>query len=527
MRPVSVHVSVRRLRALLGLIGLVALLALGPAAAGAMAQLSIAVQGNHFVNGAGETVRLLGVNHPSFEYACVDGYGYDDGHMDAPDAAAIAAWHATAVRIPLNEDCWLGVNGQPDNSQEPLTVNGYRQAVEEYVRDLNEAGLYAILDLHWTAPGSHVADGQRPMPDDHSVAFWQSVASTFATNHAVVFDAFNEPYSPAAVNDPSHPVNWSCWESGGCTLPVVNDSESPNGQTYTAVGMQAVVNAIRGTGASQPILLGGLSYANDLSEWLSHEPSDPDGQLVASFHNYEGETCDTATCWNAEVAPVAARVPVVTGEFDQEVCAPSSFDDTYMNWADEHGVSYLAWGWWVLSQQEISSAGCGAYYLITDPAGTPAAPNGVALHDHLSALFLAHGGTGGGAAGTPGPSSAAKRGPHLRVFRVRLAANGSLLKLLLQFDRSGHGMLSAATVRSFASGSGRHHLSPVRLGTARFKAKANKEKTVVLRLSPPSHTLLVQHHKLKVRFTISFSDSAGQRAVAHRTSTLEFSPRHG
>src|ERR1700760_3089116 len=73
--------------------------------------LSISVQGNHFVNGAGQTVRLLGVNHPSSEYACVDGFGYNDGHQDDADAAAIASWDATAVRVPLHEDFLLGING--------------------------------------------------------------------------------------------------------------------------------------------------------------------------------------------------------------------------------------------------------------------------------------------------------------------------------------------------------------------------------------------------------------------------------
>src|SRR5919197_825569 len=99
--------------------------ALGVAPARAAAPLSIAVRGNQFVDGAGQTVRLLGVNHPSFEYACAFGYAYSDGNTDAHDAAAIASWHATAVRVPLNEDCWLGINGLPSNSQNPnppLTV---------------------------------------------------------------------------------------------------------------------------------------------------------------------------------------------------------------------------------------------------------------------------------------------------------------------------------------------------------------------------------------------------------------------
>ena len=111
----------------------------------------------------------------------------------------MAAWHADAVRVPLNEDCWLGINGQPSVSGQSATA--YRTAIEAWVSSLDADGIYAVLDLHWSAPGTNVADGQRPMPDDHSVAFWQSVASTFASDHAVVFDAFNEPYSPLTDGD--------------------------------------------------------------------------------------------------------------------------------------------------------------------------------------------------------------------------------------------------------------------------------------------------------------------------------------
>jgi hypothetical protein len=44
------------------------------------------------------------------------------------------------------------------------------------------------------------------------------------------------------------------------------------------------------------------------------------------------------------IAPVAAKVPVVTGELGEYDCT-SSFIDSYMAWADAHGVSYLAWAW--------------------------------------------------------------------------------------------------------------------------------------------------------------------------------------
>ena len=73
---------------------------------------SLSVHGNHLVNQNGDTVRLTGVNRSGAEYACAEGWGIWDGPTDT-DAAiqAMIAWHVNAVRIPLNEDCWLGING--------------------------------------------------------------------------------------------------------------------------------------------------------------------------------------------------------------------------------------------------------------------------------------------------------------------------------------------------------------------------------------------------------------------------------
>ena len=92
----------------------------------------------------------------------------------------------------------------------------------------------------------------------------------------------------------------------------------------------------------------------------AHAPNDPLKQEAASFHNYMGKSCDSIACWNDMIAPITATVPVVTGEFDEDnylesKCAtksPSTFDRDYMNWSDEHGVSYLAWGWIVLDQEK-------------------------------------------------------------------------------------------------------------------------------------------------------------------------------
>ena len=359
---------------------LVAVLCLCGTASAAAPKL--VVQGRHLVDVRnGKTFVPRGVNWPSFEYACYYGYGYSDAenpkttHPTATQARLIARWHANTVRVPLNEACWLGVDGQPAFGD----VDGYRAAVRSWVAKLNRAGLAVILDLHWSAPPGVGAESQRAMPDERSPDFWRSVATTFKGNRAVVFDLFNEPYS--RYDDDGQLVfdlTWDCWLSGGCTPPTVNDGQPLDGNTYTAVGMADLVDAVRSAGAKQPIMLAGRDYANDLGEWLVNRPAD--NQLVASFHNYKRQTCHTVSCWNRTIAPIARRVPVVTGEFGETDCRATHVN-SYMSWADKRGIGYLAWAWWVLRNK-----GCKQLSVLANTSGKPKSPNGTALKAHLAKL---------------------------------------------------------------------------------------------------------------------------------------------
>jgi endoglucanase len=370
--PVQLLAVVARRALCLTLAALCAFVAAGAGVASAQSPpLSISVVGNQFVNGSGQSVRLLGVDRETPEYACVTGTGYVAGPADASEAAAIAAWQVNAVRVPLNEDCWLGINDLPAYG----TAEGYQQAIENYVADLNAAGIYAILDLQWSAPRTVPAVGVAPMPDHHSAPFWRSVAAAFVSDPAVVFDAFNEPQA-GGFKDPD--AYWPCWRDGGCTVSF--SASGVTSTTYTAVGMQSLVDAIRSTGATQPILLSGLARGNDLTGWQAYMPVDPDRQLAASVHIYENDPCNTTACWNSTVAPLAAAVPVTVAEFGEQDCE-QTFDDSVMQWGDTNDIGYLAWGWYVSSYQT-----CQMLALISDWTGTPRAPNGTALYDHLSAL---------------------------------------------------------------------------------------------------------------------------------------------
>lgn len=315
----------------------------------------VRVDGNRIVDSSGKPVRLLGFNHSGAEYACIQGAGV----FDTPDGAAPAdsvvqamrGWRgATAVRVPLNEQCWLGLAAAPPR----YAGETYRSAVRTFVATLNRHGLVAILDLHRSAPGDAVPRRQEQLPNrDHSVDFWTSVGSTFAGHGGVVFDLFNEPF-PFAENDTTRA--WACWRDGGCTLTSAN-----SGRPYVAAGANELIAAVRATGARNVVLVAGIHWGEAMTRWLAYRPTDPLGQIGASFHAYPfNRYCPDRSCYDRDLAPIVARVPLVAGEVGPSLalgadgidrgCPRSAvrqggFARSVFDWLDAHGAGYISWSW--------------------------------------------------------------------------------------------------------------------------------------------------------------------------------------
>jgi endoglucanase len=425
--------------------------------------LAVSVAGNRLVNRHGTPIRLLGVNRSGTEFMCVgsftpvfdSGYrpvevsntggrfGIFDGPVNQKAVRALASWHINAVRISLNEDCWLGINGvanlttattfsrcnnprilaaeRPDANRKNVGEN-YRAAIVRFVNLLNHNGIYAILDLHWNAPAHFISCQQQPMADaDHAVDFWTSVARRFRDDPAVIFDMYNEPHLDSlstkcrgsgeciADRDP-----WHCWYYG-CRIRTQLATDAAGNPVYRwwrTAGMRDLVKAVRAAGARQPIMLGGLSWAADLSEWQRYARRLHDTQLIAAFHSYCGQDSSDpaeAACrgtgtaqlggassperrWRT-IATLAARVPVVAGEFGEFDCR-TTYTKPFMNWADSKGISYLAWSWIVASPSPL----CGVFPALLaarkgdsfpfEASYYAARPNayGAGLKEHLDAL---------------------------------------------------------------------------------------------------------------------------------------------
>jgi endoglucanase len=276
---------------------------------------TIRVQGRQLVDGGGRPVQLRGVNRAAFESRCTyDDTGFNDGPVDQASVNAMRSWKINAVRLTLNDQCWLGVNGLPAGGD----AAEYRRAVLAYISLLRKNGIYVMPVVEVFGPDAQKATQIDNMPDkSHMPAFWRSLASALKGDRGVIFDPVTEVAMASWNNpNPDPPGQWNCWLRG-CTIDSVY-----NGQPrYAAAGLQLLVSTIRSTGAKQPIVLGGIDYNADLSQLLTHLPYDSAHQLVASGHIYDFvQGKDVNSFFHDQLEPIAKRMPVILGELGERYC---------------------------------------------------------------------------------------------------------------------------------------------------------------------------------------------------------------
>ena len=142
------------------------------------------MNGRQLVDGYGRPVQLRGVNRAVFESRCTyDDSGFNDGPVDQASVAAMKSWKINAVRVTLNDQCWLGVNGLPVGGN----AAGYRKAVLAYVSLLRRNGMYVMPVVEVFGPDAQKATQIDYMPDkSHMPAFWRSLARALKGDRGVI-----------------------------------------------------------------------------------------------------------------------------------------------------------------------------------------------------------------------------------------------------------------------------------------------------------------------------------------------------
>ncbi|MGQ0700043.1 MAG: cellulase family glycosylhydrolase [Panacagrimonas sp.] len=333
------------------------------------------VVGNQIQNSNGQSVFVHGVNRMGTEYQCIQGGGFGHGPMDQSVIDAMKSWNINAVRVPLNESCWLGINSTSRFIGKP-----YRDAIVAWVNLITSNNLIAIVDLHWSAAGTTPASGQDPMPNvDHSIDFWRQVANTFKGNSSVIFDLYNEPKT-TGTND----QKWRCVRDGrsACAGLLFDMGPGPTtGQAmnYTAVGIQELVDTVRTTGAANVLMAPGIDHSGKIADWANYKPQDPLNNLAVSWHNYNfGSSCPGEACWNFNLGNTWLSAPVILGEFGIDRCDGGAYNKAFMNYMQGKKQGYMAWVW-----QPVNA--CGGWGLISANDGTPSA-YGKPFRDHIQNL---------------------------------------------------------------------------------------------------------------------------------------------
>ena len=245
------------------------------------------VDGNRVLTKDGRPVWLQGVNVVSLEWSVT-------GEQVAKAAQiAIGQWKANIIRLPVKEEFWFG-GGAGDEGA------GYRELVDALVTLAANRGAYLLLDLHrFKAPRQEHAD------------FWKDAAARYKDHPAVLFDLFNEP----------HGTSWEVWRNGGFVAEPAKagdeaafttaEEKAKAAKGFHAVGMQALLDAVRATGARNVVLAGGLDYAYDLSgiaNGFALEEKGGNG-IIYSTHIYPWKKG-----WQEKVLAVAGRHPILVGE---------------------------------------------------------------------------------------------------------------------------------------------------------------------------------------------------------------------
>lgn len=251
---------------------------------------TIHVVGNRLQTLDGKSVWLQGVNVVSLEWS-VNGES-----VLTSVKTAIDGWKSNIVRLPVKDSFWFGKDRMQTDGGE-----SYRKFVDAVITFVANRGGYVLLDLH-----------KFHAPRAEDVTFWADAAARYKNHPAVIFDIFNEPHS----------VSWEVWRNGGFveekTKPADEDNFlSPEEKAkaalgYKSPGMQALVTAVRKTGANNVIAAGGLDWAYDLSgvmKGFALTDTKEGNGIMYSTHIYNWKRG-----WEEKVLKTASKYPIIIGE---------------------------------------------------------------------------------------------------------------------------------------------------------------------------------------------------------------------
>jgi endoglucanase len=286
------------------------------------------VVGNRLHDPSGKEVWLQGVNPGGLETLP------HDKQVLKSTVVALDEWKANCLRLPMNEMFWFGRSPmQKDGGKE------YRERIDQIITLTANRGGYLVLDLHrFRAPKQEHAD------------FWKDAAERYKDHPAVIFDLFNEPYG----------IDWKTWRDGGFVAnqgkitdesAFLSEEEKKKNQGFESVGMQALLDAVRSTGAKNLVVVGGITWSSDLRGIVDGYALDDRGGngIIYGWHIYNWHKD-----WEKLMFAVSEKHPILIGELGADTkildFIPKEAQETPETWVPDmlgfiqkHKLNWTGW----------------------------------------------------------------------------------------------------------------------------------------------------------------------------------------
>jgi hypothetical protein len=242
-------------------------------------------------------------------------------HLDDTAMNHAAAWGANTIRFQVSQP---GLD--PQNSLYSLA---YVQRVEQAVALARSHGFAVVLSIQDQGLGGGT---RHPQPSPATIRDWATLTPRFNNDPHVMYELFNEPQNQDTAD------GWNVWRNGG---PAVDNQGDP------AVGHQAVLDAIRASGARNVVLAEGARYAQTLKGMpLLHDPL---GQLAYAIHPYQSGVSRFPSSWEGNFGYLTDEFPVVSTEWNihswSSFCQPEwpTTGPQLLDYLQAHNIGMQGW----------------------------------------------------------------------------------------------------------------------------------------------------------------------------------------
>lgn len=273
----------------------------------------ISVQGNQFVNEAGEIVVFRGLNTSDPDKLV------KDGHWNKRYFQEMKSWGATVVRFPVHPIAWKR-NGKKN----------YLAILDEGIQWATELGLYVIIDWH-SIGNLRSKLYQAPMYETNlrqTRKFWKIIAKRYGDNPTVAFyELYNEP---TLAGGKYGSCSWQEWKSI----------------------MEKMIQLIRKKGGKGIPLIAGFNWAYDLRP-VAIDPINAKGIAYVSHPYPQKRKKPWTDKWMKDWGFVKDKYPLILTEIGfceaeaKGAHIPVISDESYgvaiTDFCDDKAISYVVW----------------------------------------------------------------------------------------------------------------------------------------------------------------------------------------